>query len=281
MLFKYNSIIVTTRLNNLNKTKAFTLIELLVTVSIISVISSTILVSLNSARDKSKISAGVQLESSLYQNFGIDEVGIWNLDDNSGNITRNEKTSNNDPIVNPAGITLVPGVNGGQAFRFDGVTNAYVNFPDITTTYDRFTLSAWINPETGGDARQSILQNFWELVGNNICYFSYKMSPDGVTVVWRCSTGNLIAYNKWSHVVTSWDNSVIRHYVNGKLIWTSPIFDHGLGTSQSFLGIAGYAGRRFKGSIDNVRIYSKALDTAQIERLYAESIKDYEFVLHK
>ena len=89
MLSKYNLIIGITKLNNLNKTKAFTLVELLVTISIISVISSTILVSLNSARDKSKISAGVQLESSLYQNFGIDEVGIWNLDDNSGNITRN------------------------------------------------------------------------------------------------------------------------------------------------------------------------------------------------
>lgn len=246
-----------------NRNSGFTLIELLVVISIISLLSSTVLIALNSARDKGRVSAGTQMEASLYQNFGVEAIGIWNLDSLSGNVTKNEVTGQND-VVNPSGITLVDSVNNSKAFHFDGVSGGYVDIPD-TGYLPKFTLSAWVYNESGGDSRYSILNSFWEIVGNQLCYWSYSF----VNTYWRCTTSNPIPYDKWSFIATSWDGSVIRHYVDGKLVWqdSSP----SSGTSQVFAFIAGYTGRRFKGSIDDVRIYSQAMGIATIEKLYTES----------
>ncbi|MFA6295106.1 MAG: LamG domain-containing protein [Candidatus Paceibacterota bacterium] len=252
----------------------FTLIELLVVISIISTLSSIVLASLSSARDKSKIAAGQTFDSHTYQAFSAEAVGIWNFDEGTGNTTLNLATGNMETI---SGVTWVDGIKG-KALNFDGTTDGYVDIADIGVL-PAFTLTAWVYNVEGGDSQHSILNSFWEIIGKNICYYSYCFGPSCQYIespdhYWRCSTDGSISYNKWTHIATTWNGSVISHYVNGKLVWKGQTASSG--TSQPFYLIAGYAGRKFKGILDEIRVYNQSLQTAKIEQIYAESLPTYK-----
>jgi hypothetical protein len=72
--------------------------------------------------------------------------------------------------------------------------------------------------------------------------------------------------NAWTHLVTTFDGSALRLYVNGILVQTSA---HGgaATVSSGALRIGGNAiwGEYFKGRIDEVRIYNRALSPAEVQ----------------
>jgi prepilin-type N-terminal cleavage/methylation domain-containing protein len=59
----------------------FTLIELLVVIAIIGMLSSIVLSSLNSSREKARIAAGLAFANHTYRGFGGEAIGVWNLDE--------------------------------------------------------------------------------------------------------------------------------------------------------------------------------------------------------
>ena len=68
--------------------EGFTLIELLVVISIIGLISSIAVASLNSARDKARMAAGRQFDAQTSRVAGDMALGIWDFDECSGLILR-------------------------------------------------------------------------------------------------------------------------------------------------------------------------------------------------
>lgn len=148
---------------------------------------------------------------------------------------------------------------GDGAYDFAGVGKA-ISFIKPIPKLQEFTLSAWVY-NVQGDSRQSIIRNFWEVVGTSIAFWSYDFTDE----YWRQSPSGVVPYGRWTHIATTWDGSVIRHYANGELVYTSATSS---GTSQEFLGIAGYSGRNFSGKLDDVRIYATALSDDDIKELY-------------
>jgi prepilin-type N-terminal cleavage/methylation domain-containing protein len=235
-------------MSSIKKLSGFTLIELLVVISIISLLSSVVLASLSAARERARISAGKNFAQTLHNTLGSEARGIWNFREGSGATTRNEVTNTLESIV---GATWTSGIRD-SAMYFNGTDGLYVNIADVGQM-PAFTLSAWIYSESGGHARQSIVGNFWEVVDTQLCFWSYDFAHD----YWRCTAVGTLPKDKWVHVATSWNGSVISHYIDGKHVWTDTVTSSG--TNQAFTVIAGYTGRAFKGSIDEVRIYAEAI----------------------
>ena len=67
--------------------------------------------------------------------------------------------------------------------------------------------------------------------------------------------------NRWKHIATTWDGKVQRVYVDGKLTRTSKVAARAH-TSSGQLRIGGAT---FKGAIDDVRVYNRALGVAEIK----------------
>lgn len=149
--------------------------------------------------------------------------------------------------------------NSSGYFEWAGINNDSINMED-TGTMPFFTLSMWFYNISGGDSRKSVLRNFWEIVGTNICFWSY----DFADTYWRCSPSMSVPYDTWTHVTTTWDGSVIRHFSNGALVWTDSLTSSG--TSQNLYAIGGYIDRKLQGRLSSLSIYNRTLSEAEIKQ---------------
>jgi hypothetical protein len=178
----------------------------------------------------------------------------------------------------------------GKAFSFDGV-DGYIEAPKPNITTDSsFTISFWMKYE-------------WQPHRIWILYFGYHdQYPCGsdnngfttlinVNTEWWLSTGvtqfgffcgdqnqfNIAnIQGQWMHVSTVYDkqNSVLKSYINGSLVDSDNTFSPRISDYPFYIAKASppyatvYGDSNFKGNIDEVRIYNRALSEAEIQALY-------------
>jgi len=175
----------------------------------------------------------------------------------SGNtFVRDLKTQNTWNIVNTNSDISY---NTDGYFEWAGVNPDYIDIED-TGQMPLFSLSAWVYNVSGGDSRHSLLRNFWEIVGTSLQFWSYDFAND----YWRATATGVVPYDTWTHICTTWDGSVIRHYINGELIWTDGSTSSG--TSENFYHIGGYSGRNFKGRLGVLMVHTKTLNADEIKQ---------------
>jgi hypothetical protein len=157
------------------------------------------------------------------------------------------------------------------AMSFDGI-NDRINIPDsnsldLTTG---MTLSAWVKPASLNGWTTIVLK---ERPGG-LSYALYASDntnrpPAGYVNLGGGDQGaigaNLLALNQWSHLTTTFDGQRLRLYVNGVLVRDRSIRGSILRSSRA-LRIGGNAiwGEYFKGLIDEVRVYSRALSASDV-----------------
>ncbi len=190
---------------------------------------------------------------------------------------------NNGVLVNSP--SPVPGVSG-QALSFDGVDD-YVSVPSSASIDNLGTLSVstWIYPLSAGEGEYGRIFDkcadaFWTKLGyveSNIERFVYFAVYTDVTTMEVSSAINSITFNAWNHVVFTYDNNGDRKgriYINGsETTYQSQIA--AVGTMTSDAGQNLVIGNRdvdlartFDGSIDEVRVYDRALTASEITDLY-------------
>ena len=149
-------------------------------------------------------------------------------------------------------------IGGGlKCLNWVGSTAAYVDTPD-TGNMALFSLENWVYNVSGGNSRHSMFRNFWEIVGTSVQFWSYSFDND----YWRASASNLVPYNEWTHIITTWDGTYVRHYINGVLEYTQPTASGG--SSESMYHLAGYNGRNFKGKMASFSCYKKTLNASEV-----------------
>lgn len=238
-------------MNSKPKSKGFTLIELLVVIAIISLLTSVVLASLNSVRDNGRIAAGLTLAQNLYNVFGANADGIWNLDEGSGLIAY--KNAGSGPNGTISGAIWTTGPNKNSALSFAGGQSVNVG---TATTNVNVTVAAWIKTSSG--AQQPIFTNrgsgiYFGTSGGYFFTYYNNSTPQGMF------SKKTVNDNKWHHLVWTSNGSKESMYIDGQ-------FDSSMAqirnTTDSATGLIGHDGANneyFTGSISQVAVYTESL----------------------
>jgi len=162
--------------------------------------------------------------------------------------------------------------NAGKACEFEGGQINLGNPIEYQLT-DSISISAWIKP-TNNDVWMAIVSK-WE--DFDIGSFYLGINPEINKVKWNLDmafspTGTLIEYNEWRHIVATYDGSVARLFENGVQV-SYVTSEDGISNVSADLLIgaqANYLGPdlNYKGAIDDVLIYSKALSPDEVVQIY-------------
>ncbi len=160
----------------------------------------------------------------------------------------------------------------GQALTFDGVDDLATTTSDFLGT-NAVSITAWMKMSTlGGGAAGRILgnnQTIFRLSAPNTLTFS---SDGGATIANSASAA--FATSTWVFVaVTRTSSGTANLYVNGALSGTA---NQSSGTPANggyvVMGASPTGGNPFNGSLDDVRVYNRALAAGDITQLYRAGV---------
>jgi hypothetical protein len=221
-------------------------------------------------------------------------VASWNFEDSTGAQILDRSGNGHHgtltgPLVNAAGIN-------GKALQFDGSQSVEVPPSTAFSAIGSFTLSVWVR-QSSNTVEIPVLEfaqpgNFagpaiWlNTVGNSTVvpgtvYPSLRWveSPPGGNANNTFATApNLVVPNVWTHIVETYESEtgIGRLYVDGVQA-SSLTVDRAFPPTTAgslFMGLRPTSsldserGKRFKGQMDEVRVYKGALSSAQVQALY-------------
>jgi FtsP/CotA-like multicopper oxidase with cupredoxin domain len=161
----------------------------------------------------------------------------------------------------------------GHALSFDGTAGCLVSIAnsiglELTAA---LTIEAWVKPTISSGPAQTIVAKDY---GKSIAYGLYAWRGQGPASLVQVDCTDIVSVrqgglpaNTWAHVAMTYDGKVLRMYVNGvesaKRAVTGAL-EHSAGTLR--IGGNGALGQYFKGLIDEVRIYNRALTALEVQQ---------------
>jgi hypothetical protein len=186
--------------------------------------------------------------------------------------------NNGSPIGN------VPFVDGkvGKAAKFDGASYVFVKDNDSLDLPDAFTFCAWLCKEPQDEGRTAILckgetDGFFDVpyryfLGYGADYPEICLIDELQSSSEEHHSNTIVENNQWTHVSVSWDGRNVRFYKNGVLsdppIETEYITSMLCNDQNLVIGMDSVARTFYKGIIDELRIYNRALSDAEIKTVY-------------
>jgi hypothetical protein len=210
-------------------------------------------------------------------------IGLWNFDEGTGTVAVDSVGAHSGTI---SGAIWAAGHSGG-ALQFDGI-NDYVavpSAPELNITGD-LTIAAWVNFTQGGLGYDGSEKAIVTKCVNNGAYnnpYDFRsdiaLEPELAMVRANNSMHDIhysdkhISLNTWHHVAVRVENMVPEFYVDGvetgKWAGGPELTSPPIGNNYPMLIGARNDGLYFKGLIDEVRLYNKALSPSEIQLLYA------------
>ena len=209
-------------------------------------------------------------------------VGWWPGDGNANDIAG----TNNGTLQ--GGATATATGFDGTAFSFDG-TNGFVQVPDsLVLKPTNLTVEAWVRfagLDSAGNSpagqqyiifKQNTASSYFEgyslnkARGGSGDYFAFVVSSASAQTA-EVDSAPGIQTNVWYHVAAVRGTNFIQLYVNGQLAGQATVgFAQNYGTLPLYFGTSGqsYWDHKFKGSLDEVSLYYRALSAAEIVAIY-------------
>lgn len=175
-------------------------------------------------------------------------------------------------------VKLVPGVDG-QAAEFFGGRDSWIsasNKDHVFDTSQSLTISAWVKRTDVGSGWDGIVCNGTGKGGYQLLYNdkaqNFTLYLNTANSGYNPAFGRYVPENKWMHLSATYDNQLhcAKIYQNGKMTGQVPM--QGAVTAfgpELLIGKSAYAGA-FRGLVDEVRVYGRALSDKEIEELFHE-----------
>jgi hypothetical protein len=184
-----------------------------------------------------------------------------------------DTSGNGNDATAKGGATLAADRHGNasSAYHLDG-TSGYLRVADaaVLRLTGEYTLSAWVRPEAFGFLDGIVSK--YQVVGSNgyTLRMGYQAPYANLDLDESTSPANLLQLDAWQHVVGVIRAGRAEIWLNGKLVSTgAPGYLTKASADEVRFG-SDYSGRYLKGSIDDVRLYGRALSQAEIAALFAE-----------
>lgn len=168
---------------------------------------------------------------------------------------------------------LITVADMASALNFDGVDDKVVipNSPSLNPT-GSFTIETWVYPTNSLPTVQNVLSKSNRLDNTGYIFprtddgwhsFSFWLDVSGQ---WKVLSATFPGINQWVHVAASYDGFNMKIYVNGNLAGTlavtgTPVYNN----NALIIGQQDGAPEYYSGSVDETRIWSRALTQCEIQ----------------
>jgi hypothetical protein len=206
-------------------------------------------------------------------------VGWWTMNEGTGSNLVNYGSLgaayNGLAINNPTWTNGV--VNNGLTIKSSPVQYVDCGGP-IGNGFTGISFSLWAYP-TNVSSSQTVIG---EYASSSVMCFDCDIQNAGVSQAVFNIKGVTLArqdltqigtneLNNWTFIAGTWDGVTQILYVNGASNTAASFIDSALGTATAHLTIGAYApgaNQNFRGRLDDVRIYSRALTPSEIATIY-------------
>jgi prepilin-type N-terminal cleavage/methylation domain-containing protein len=223
------------------------------------------------------MAAGTNLSlSPLYNSSGL--VGYWKFDEGSGTNAAESSGGGNGATLFDS-PTWTTGKVGSGALTFDASSwqSTYTANTSTTQPTTAVSLAFWMKAGTTNGIQHviaadtnadSLTHGYGAWLQNNYFeFYAVTYSGGGLMISYSDTTN-------WHHVVGTFDGSNVRLYLDGVLNGSTPIagpIDYTGATYGFTLGAAQHSAHTiyyYTGSLDDVRVYNRALSAAEVAALY-------------
>ena len=197
-----------------------------------------------------------------------------------------ESTNSNDGTVNGATLTTDRFGNVNSAYSFDGV-NDEIRVDNIVGVTNTWTPSFWFNSLNSSTFEQQNVIGLgsspsidggagFQINGGVAACPIFNSHPNEMNLFDASSGCEKLIFadsysnNYWYHVTIVNENGNYKIYVNSNLVATGTI--NSISINELYFGNRdAITFQWFKGEMDDIRIYSSALDLADVQALYNEN----------
>ena len=196
-------------------------------------------------------------------------VAAYGFEEATG--TTSADSSGGGNVGQIAGATRTAAGRYGRALSFDGINDwMTVNHTDALNLSNGMTLSAWVNPVQVGAAYRTVIG---KEMPSGLAYMLYAGDGSGKASGRVNTTGEFAAtatantpLNTWTFLATTWDRTTLRLFVNGVEVAGRPL----TGTVRTSTGVLRIGGNGiwsewYRGAIDEVRVYNRALTLPELQ----------------
>jgi hypothetical protein len=220
-------------------------------------------------------------------------VGYWTLDGNQTNWatgqTYDASGQGNTGQLISMNTTTSPVIGKiGGAMQFNGATPQYVSISDSSSVQviGSGSVTVWFYPTSATFTGSHTLVAKGYGNGDQMNYGMYVFNGTKLYVEIDDSTGGNghynqtfvltsgISLNKWHHLVMTWNGSNLREYLDGVQVSNTaqtltPGAYSGIALTIGTDTLGGVTPWKWRGSLDDVRVYNRALSAQEIQQLYA------------
>lgn len=251
-----------------NKNKGFTLIELLVVISIISLLSTVVMASVNDSRERARMVAGEKFAQSVRNQYGAGLVLKYDFENDNTSVVKDVSGNNLDGVITGSYSYIPSSKVSGRTINLSG---GYITIPSSISLNKDVTISIRFKVQTN-----QYWQRLIDLGFNNSQYlflttrstlnnprFAITISGSGAESI--ISSSKPINVGKWHNFVMSIESSknTAILFLDGQevgRISNLNIFPDQINTSLNYVGKSNFSwDPNFLGEIDYVEIYNNPI----------------------